>query len=87
MDVVGEGFEIENGTFGTVSRAFNLHGDGDIYHDDSYEMSDLSKTCVKKLVEWWMGAGSNFRKIQNHSVKRLLSWNCLSFNRQLRDTD
>lgn len=86
-DVVGEGFEIINGKFGTVSRAFNLRDDGDIFHDDSPEMSKLSAKCVQNLVKWWMRAKSDFRNQLNHSVKSLLSWNRPSFNQQLRDTD
>lgn len=87
-DVVGEGFEIMEGNkFGTVSRAFNLRGDGDIYHDDRNEMSKLSAKCVENLVKWWMRAKSDFRNQLDHSVESLLSWNRPSFNQQLRDTD
>ena len=86
-DVVGEGFEIIDGKFGIVSRAFNLRGDGDIYHDDRNEMSKLSAKCVKNLVKWWMRARSYFHNQLDHSVKSLLSWNRPSFNQQLRDTD
>ena len=87
VDVVGEGFEIMNGKFGTVSRAFNLRSDGDIYHDDRYEMSKLSAKCVENLVKWWMKAKSYFHDQLDHPVESLLSWNRPSFNQQLRDTD
>lgn len=73
VDVVGEGFEIMNGEFGTVSRAFNLRADGDICHDDRNEMSKLSAKCVENLVKWWMRARSYFHNQLDHSVKSLLS--------------
>ena len=87
VEVVGEGFSIRKGKFGTVSRAFNRREKGGIYHDDSYKMSEHSAKCVEKLVERWMDAGSSFRHNRDHSVESLLSWNRLSFNQQLRDTD
>ena len=87
VEVVGEGFSIRNGKFRTVSRAFNRRGKGGIYHDDSYKMSEHSAKCVKKLVDRWKDAGSSFCDNRDHSVESLLSWNRLSFNQQLRDTD
>ena len=73
VDVVGEGFEIINGKFGTVSRAFNLHGNNDNFHDDSHKMSKLTAKCVGNLVKWWMRAKSNFSNQLDHSVESLLS--------------
>ena len=87
VEVVGEGFSIREGEFCTVSRAFNRGEKGGIYHDDSYKMSEHSAKCVEKLVERWMDAGSSFCDNRDHSVESLLSWNRLSFNQQLRDTD
>ncbi|PFX12617.1 hypothetical protein AWC38_SpisGene23392 [Stylophora pistillata] len=72
VNVVGEGFAIMKGVFKTTSGAFNpSHGDD--YHDDSWEMHPDSKKCVKKVVERWKTARSNFRECQNHAVKTLLS--------------
>lgn len=73
VDVVGEGFEIMNGEFGTVSSAFNLRADGGIYHDDRNEMSKLSANCVENLVKWWKKARSYFPNKLDHSVQSLLS--------------
>ena len=87
VDVVGEGFSIVKGKFRTVSRAFNLHDNDDIYHDDRYEMSEISAKCVENLVKWWMRTESHFYNQLVHSVESLLSWNRPSFNQQLRDTD
>lgn len=72
VNVVGEGFGIMKGEFKTISGAFNpSHGDD--YHDDSWKMHPKSTQCVKKVVERWERAGSNFLECQNHAVKSLLS--------------
>lgn len=72
VNVVGEGFGIMKGVFQTTSGAFNPSHDDD-YHDDCWEMHPDSTKCVKKVVEWWKTAGSNFLACQNHAVKSLLS--------------
>ena len=73
VEVVGEGFSIRKGKFGTDSRAFNRRENGGIYHNDSYKMSEHSAKCVEKLVERWMEAKSNLRGNRDHSVESLLS--------------
>ena len=72
VEVVGEGFSIRKGKFGTVSRAFNRREKGGIYHDDSYKMSEHSAKCVEKLVERWMEARSNLSGNRDHPVESLL---------------
>lgn len=70
INVVGEGFSIMSGEFMTISGVFNPSPDG--FHDESLEMHSVSAECVKKVVEKWKRAGSNF-KAQSYSVKSLLS--------------
>lgn len=71
-NVVGEGFGIMHGKFKIISGALNpSHGDD--YHDDSWKMHPHSTKCVKKVIECWKRAGSNFLQCQNHSVKSLLT--------------
>ena len=70
INVVGEGFSIMSGEFMTISGVFNPSPDG--FHDESWEMHSVSAECVKKVVEKWKRAGSNF-KAQSYSVKSLLS--------------
>ena len=70
-NVVGEGFGIINGEFLTKSFVFNSSNDD--YHNDSWEMHAHSTKCVRKVVEWWKKAGSNYLDCPNHSVKSLLS--------------
>lgn len=71
VNVVGEGFGIMNGEFLTKSFVFNSSNDD--YHNDSWEMHAHSTKCVRKVVEWWKKAGSNYLDCPNHSVKSLLS--------------
>jgi len=72
VNVVGEGFEIMDGEFKTISGAFNPVDDD--YHDSSWKMAPKSTHCVKKVVEWWKSVGPNFLHCRNHKVKESKSF-------------
>jgi hypothetical protein len=69
--VVGEGFAIQNGEIKFNSCVFN-NPQGSAFHDDYRWMNELSKHCVRKIVEEWMTAGLSGVKQRNFDVKQLL---------------
>ncbi|CAB4015556.1 Hypothetical predicted protein [Paramuricea clavata] len=69
--VVGEGFAIQNGEIKFNSGVFN-NPQGSVFHDDHRWMNELSKHCVRKIVEEWMTAGLSGVKQRNFEVKELL---------------
>ena len=71
VEVVGEGFAIQNRQFKMHSGVFNKPK-GSLYHDNRRRMHELSEHCVRKIVEYWKTAGPFWFKLRNFEVKKLL---------------
>ena len=72
--VVGEGFSVRNGKLEVKSASLNAPTTGpSSYHNGSRIMSEISETCVKKVVASWKAAGPQSLGCRNFEVKELLA--------------